>query len=105
MFNACLRNTVSIAVVMILVLLVPGYSGKSQIRLAMSVVNGADSFFKIAGVSIFMYLMILMALFTMIGLKVKGSNRIRYGDLLAQMNKNGGQTDPLNQNDSDEDKN
>jgi hypothetical protein len=46
----------------------------------MAIVYGADSFGRIAGVSFFVYLLLLMATFTIIGLFLKGANRIRYGE-------------------------
>lgn len=56
----------------------------------MAIVYGADSFGNIAGVSMFIYLLLLMAAFTSIGLFIKGANRIRYGEEQANDNQ-----DPL----------
>lgn len=80
LFNACLRNAVCVAVVLIVVLNLPDYAGNSQVGFLMAKVNGAHSFGKIAGVSFFIYILLLMSTFTLIGLFIKGANRIRYGD-------------------------
>ena len=103
LFNACLRNTVCIAVVLIMVLNAPGYSGSCEIRLFFSAVYGADSFFKIEGVTLFIFHMVIMSFFSMIVIVLKGSNRIRYNELPQSM----GETEPgdrlLGKEDSDED--
>lgn len=84
LFNACLRNATCVAVVLLAVLNIPEYTQNSQIGLLMSKVYGSDSFGRVAGVSFFIYLLFLMAVFTIIGLVLKGfskgANRIRYGE-------------------------
>ena len=86
LFNACLRNAVCVAVVLIGVLNIPGYTEGSEIFLLMAKVNGAASFYKIAGVIFFIYIMLLVSAFTIIGLIIIGSDRIRYGDEIQKNN-------------------
>lgn len=72
----------------------------------MATVYGAQSFAQILGVSFFIYILLLMSIFTLIGLMLKGGNRIRYGDIFLQNEKNGIKDDgePLVDKDSgDED--
>lgn len=44
LFNACLRNAVCVAVVLLAVINLPEYTANCQIGLLMAIVYGADSF-------------------------------------------------------------
>ena len=81
-----MRNAGCVAVVLIGVLNIPGYTEGSEIFLLMAKVNGAASFYKIAGVIFFIYIMLLVSAFTIIGLIIIGSDRIRYGDEIQKNN-------------------
>lgn len=74
-------NATCIAVVLLAVTNLPGYAGNSQIGIIIAVVYGSDSFGRIAGVPFFIYIMLLMAIFTIVGLLLKGGDRIRYEDV------------------------
>ena len=90
---------------MFTVLELPGYTGPSNIRMIMATVYGAQSFGQIAGISFFIYLTMLMSIFTIIGLVWKGTNRIRYNDLYEEMKKKGKtqeSEEPLVKEDSDD---
>lgn len=84
-----MRNATCIAVVLLAVLNLPAYAKNSEIGLVIATVYGADSFGTIAGVSFFIYLLLMMSTFTLVGLFLKGANRIRYGEVFKENQVNG----------------
>jgi len=89
LFNACLDITVCNAVVMIFVLFLPSYTGYSIVGFIMHAVYGSEIFGRIAGVSFFLYIFVIMSIVTIVGLAIKGSDRIRYHDEFAKLIKQG----------------
>jgi len=74
---------------MIFVLFLPSYTGYSIVGFIMQAVYGSEIFGQIAGVSFFVYIFVLMSIITIIGLALKGTDRIRYGDEFAKLAKTG----------------